>query len=166
MQRASRPESVRIEAGREANDGQPGNTYAEKRPTGSRTGAVPSQVRSHSPHCDFRRGASRCPDFPAARQKPARSGQRLPPRSKKKLTEMGEWELGLSLPPHSGASRWSAMRSQVEVQPQVNYPLTQTGLLIEVHTALSYMLTIGDPERFQKSRMVGGFLGMRPRKQD
>jgi transposase len=28
------------------------------------------------------------------------------------------------------------------------------------------MLTIGDPERFEKSREVGGFLGMRPRKQD
>src|ERR1700738_862136 len=96
------------------------NTYAEKRPTGSRTGAVPSQVRSHSPHCDFRRAGSRCPDFPAARQKPARSGQRLPPRSKKKLTEMGEWELGLSLPPHAGASRWSAMGAQLEVQPQIN----------------------------------------------
>ena len=28
------------------------------------------------------------------------------------------------------------------------------------------MLTIGDPERFQKSRMVGSFLGMRPKKQE
>jgi hypothetical protein len=46
--------------------------------------------------------------------------QRISPRSKKNLTEMGEWELGLSLPPHSGASRWSAMRAQAEVQPQVN----------------------------------------------
>ena len=35
-----------------------------------------------------------------------------------------------------------------------------------MHTALSYMLTLGDPERFEKSRMVGCFLGMRPRKQD
>jgi transposase len=37
---------------------------------------------------------------------------------------------------------------------------------VGVHTALSYMLTIGDPERFAKSRMVGCFLGMRPRKQE
>jgi transposase len=49
------------------------------------------------------------------------------------------------------------------------YP--QYGLLTQVdgvgvHTALSFMLTIGDPERFQKSRMVGAFLGLRPRKQD
>lgn len=35
-----------------------------------------------------------------------------------------------------------------------------------MHTGLSFMLTIGDPERFQKSRMVGSFLGMRPKKQE
>jgi transposase len=37
---------------------------------------------------------------------------------------------------------------------------------VGVHTALSYMLTIGDPERFEKSRMVGCFLGMRPKRKD
>jgi transposase len=37
---------------------------------------------------------------------------------------------------------------------------------VGVHTALSFMLTLGDPERFQKSRMVGSFLGMRPKKQE
>jgi transposase len=37
---------------------------------------------------------------------------------------------------------------------------------VGVHTALSYMLTIGDPARFEKSRMVGCFLGMRPKKKD
>lgn len=37
---------------------------------------------------------------------------------------------------------------------------------VGVHTALSYMLTIGDPDRFEKSRQVGAFLGMRPRKKD
>jgi transposase len=37
---------------------------------------------------------------------------------------------------------------------------------VAVHTAMTYMLTIGDPERFLKSRQVGPFLGMRPRKQD
>jgi hypothetical protein len=44
---------------------------------------------------------------------------------------MGEWELGLSPPPLSGASRWSAMGAQLEVQPQIKLTLTQTGLLIE-----------------------------------
>lgn len=37
---------------------------------------------------------------------------------------------------------------------------------VGVHTALSFMLTIGDPERFEKSRMVGSFLGMRPKQQE
>ena len=37
---------------------------------------------------------------------------------------------------------------------------------VGVHTALSYMLTIGDAERFAKSRLVGCFPGMRPRKKD
>lgn len=37
---------------------------------------------------------------------------------------------------------------------------------VGVHTALCFMLTIGDPERFEKSRLVGCFLGMRPRKQE
>jgi transposase len=37
---------------------------------------------------------------------------------------------------------------------------------VGVQTALTYLLTIEDPERFAKSRQVGPFLGMRPRKQD
>jgi transposase len=37
---------------------------------------------------------------------------------------------------------------------------------VGVHTALTFMLTIEDPERFEKSRSVGSFLGMRPRKKD
>jgi len=37
---------------------------------------------------------------------------------------------------------------------------------VGTHTALAFMLTIGDPARFQKSRAVGSFLGMRPRRQD
>jgi transposase len=37
---------------------------------------------------------------------------------------------------------------------------------VGVHTALAYMLTIGDPERFAKSRAVGCYLGMRPKKQE
>jgi transposase len=37
---------------------------------------------------------------------------------------------------------------------------------VGVHTALCFMLTLGDAERFEKSRMVGSFFGMRPRKKD
>jgi transposase len=37
---------------------------------------------------------------------------------------------------------------------------------VGVHTALAFMLTIGDAERFEKSRQVGGFLGLRPKKQE
>ena len=37
---------------------------------------------------------------------------------------------------------------------------------VGVHTALSFMLTIGDAERFQKSRAVGCYLGLRPKQQD
>jgi transposase len=36
---------------------------------------------------------------------------------------------------------------------------------VGVHTALAYMLTIGDPERFERSRLVGCFLRMRPKRQ-
>ena len=31
---------------------------------------------------------------------------------------------------------------------------------------MAYMLTIGDPERFDKSRAVGSFLGLRPKQND
>lgn len=37
---------------------------------------------------------------------------------------------------------------------------------VGAHTALSFMLTIGDPARFEKSRDVGAFLGLRPRQKD
>jgi transposase len=37
---------------------------------------------------------------------------------------------------------------------------------VGVHTALSFMLSIGDPQRFEKSRMVGCYFGMRPRRKD
>lgn len=37
---------------------------------------------------------------------------------------------------------------------------------VGVHTALSFMLTIGDPLRFEKSRPVGCFVGIRPRKKN
>jgi transposase len=37
---------------------------------------------------------------------------------------------------------------------------------VGAHTALAYMLTIGEAERFEKSRMVGAYLGLRPKQQD
>jgi transposase len=37
---------------------------------------------------------------------------------------------------------------------------------VGVHTGLSFMLTIGDPMRFAKSRMVGCYLGLRPKQKD
>jgi transposase len=37
---------------------------------------------------------------------------------------------------------------------------------VGVHTALAFLLTIGDPQRFEKSRMVGCFLGLRPKQKD
>lgn len=37
---------------------------------------------------------------------------------------------------------------------------------VGVHTALTFILTIGDPDRFARSRDVGAYLGMRPKKSD
>lgn len=37
---------------------------------------------------------------------------------------------------------------------------------VGLHSALCFMLTIGDPGRFEQSRLVGCFLGLRPRKKD
>ena len=37
---------------------------------------------------------------------------------------------------------------------------------VGVHTALAYMLTLGDATRFRQSRQVGCYLGMRPKQQD
>jgi transposase len=37
---------------------------------------------------------------------------------------------------------------------------------VGVHTAVAFMLTIGDPERFPKSRQIGCFLGLRPKKKN
>ena len=61
---------------------------------------------------------------------------------------------------------YDQMEEQIARERHPKYMLLEQVNGVGVHTALSYMLTIGDPERFQKSRMVGCFLGMRPRKQD
>src|ERR1700722_15396354 len=61
---------------------------------------------------------------------------------------------------------YDQMEEQIARERYPKYRLLEQVNGVGVHTALSFMLTIGDPERFQKSRMVGSFLGMRPKKQD
>jgi len=61
---------------------------------------------------------------------------------------------------------YEEMEKHIARERYPKYRLLEQVNGVGVHTALSFMLTIGDPERFQKSRMVGSFLGMRPKKQD
>ncbi len=63
--------------------------------------------------------------------------------------------------------RIRALDRQIEAVGQERYP--ETALLRQVAgvgpvTALAYVLTIEDPRRFQRSRSVGGYLGLRPRR--
>jgi transposase len=56
---------------------------------------------------------------------------------------------------------------QIQQQTQTEYPETQA--LLKVHgvghiTALTYVLTLGSKQRFQRSRNVGCYLGLRPRR--
>jgi transposase len=58
---------------------------------------------------------------------------------------------------------------QIERLSREKYP--ETELLTQVNgighlTALTYVLTLEDPERFSQSRTVGSFLGLRPRQAD
>ena len=59
---------------------------------------------------------------------------------------------------------YDQMEKHIARQKYPKYRLLQQVDGVGIHTALAYMLTIGDAERFPKSRMVGCFLGMRPRK--
>jgi transposase len=61
---------------------------------------------------------------------------------------------------------YDQMEEHIARQKYPKYRLLQQVDGVGIHTALAYMLTLGDPERFPKSRMVGCFLGMRPRKQE
>jgi transposase len=61
---------------------------------------------------------------------------------------------------------YDQMEEHIARQRYAKYWLLQQVNGVGVHAALTYMLTIGDPERFPKSRMVGCFLGMGPRKQE
>jgi transposase len=61
---------------------------------------------------------------------------------------------------------YDQMEEQIARERYPKYRLLEQVNGVGVHTALSFMLTIGDPERFEKSREVGSYLGMRPRKQD
>lgn len=58
---------------------------------------------------------------------------------------------------------------KVETMAEERYPETKklrqvTG--VGVLTAVGYVLTIGDPHRFRKSREVGSYFGLRPRQSD
>jgi len=55
----------------------------------------------------------------------------------------------------------------IKEMAKVTYPETQA--LVQVHgvgslTAMTFVLTIGDKRRFQQSRDVGAYLGLRPRR--
>jgi transposase len=61
---------------------------------------------------------------------------------------------------------YDEMEEHIARKRYPKYRLLEQVSGVGVHTALSFMLTIGDPERFKKSRDVGAFLGMRPKRQD
>lgn len=61
---------------------------------------------------------------------------------------------------------YDQMEAHIAQQRYPQYRLLDQVDGVGVHTALSYMLTIGEPARFEKSRMVGCYLGMRPKKKD
>jgi transposase len=61
---------------------------------------------------------------------------------------------------------YDQMEEHIARERYPKYRLLEQVNGVGVHTALSFMLTIGDAERFEKSREVGSFLGMRPRKQE
>jgi transposase len=61
---------------------------------------------------------------------------------------------------------YDQMEEQIARERYPKYRLLEQVNGVGVHTALSFMLTIGDAERFAKSRDVGPFLGMRPKKKD
>jgi transposase len=61
---------------------------------------------------------------------------------------------------------YDCMENQIARERYPKYWLLQQVAGVGVHTALCFMLTIGDPMRFEKSRMVGGFVGLRPKQKD
>lgn len=67
---------------------------------------------------------------------------------------------------HEQIRYYDEMEEHIARERYPKYWLLEQVNGVGVHTALSFMLTIGDPERFEKSRMVGSFLGMRPKKQE
>lgn len=61
---------------------------------------------------------------------------------------------------------YDRMEEQIARERYAKYELLTQVHGVGVHTALSYMLTIGDAGRFEKSRTVGCFLGLRPKQQE
>jgi transposase len=60
-----------------------------------------------------------------------------------------------------------AYEREIEQMGKTTYP--ETCALVQVHgvgslTALTYVLTLGNKQRFQRSRDVGCYLGLRPRR--
>ena len=96
MQRARGPETVRIEAGREANDGQAEAMMRQKRPTDPEAAQL---LRSPLPFPALRFSAGResLSRLPFGAPKPGAVLTGTPSPQGKNLTEKGEWELGQSL---------------------------------------------------------------------
>jgi transposase len=61
---------------------------------------------------------------------------------------------------------YDRMEEQIARQRHGKYWLLSQVDGVGIHTALTFMLTIGDAARFEKSRMVGCFLGLRPKQKD
>lgn len=61
---------------------------------------------------------------------------------------------------------YDQMEKQIAAERYEKYWLLEQVNGVGVHTALCFMLTIGDAERFEKSRMVGCFVGLRPKQQE
>jgi transposase len=61
---------------------------------------------------------------------------------------------------------YDEMEAHIARERYPKYELLKQVNGVGIHTALTFMLTLGDPERFQKSRTVGSFLGMRPRQRE
>ena len=85
--------------------------------------------------------------------------QDLPDELKPALTPVLDTIAGLT-------QKIQRLEAQVERLASKRYP--ETGLLRQVSgvgslTALSFILTVEDPERFKSSRAVGPYLGLRPR---
>ena len=105
-------------------------------------------------------------------------GHRLPRCAPSALPKRLEKQIGLDLFPGLReqmemiallSEKIARLEHEIERLSKDCYP--QTMLLRQIAgvgpiTALTFVLTIEDPNRFERSRMVGAYLGLRPRKRD